>query len=184
MIIMVTGGARSGKSTFAEKTVEKFGQNIAYVATAIPFDDEMNDRIKKHKQQRPSNWTTIEACETFSDLKSNTDFLSADGILLDCLTVFITNKMIASDLDFDHCTVENIDALELAIEAEMDQLVKIIGENGKQIVIVTNEVGLGLVPPYPMGRFFRDIAGRMNQKLALQAEEVYFVISGIPMKIK
>ncbi|MBS7527377.1 bifunctional adenosylcobinamide kinase/adenosylcobinamide-phosphate guanylyltransferase [Fusibacter paucivorans] len=184
MIIYITGGARSGKSRFAEAKVASLGEKVAYIATAIPFDDGMKDRIAKHQSQRPASWQTIEQYKHFETLIDKNAFLEANALIFDCATVMITNIMMDSGLDFDTVAVETVNALEREIAKEVEQLLKICREENKQLVIVSNEVGLGLVPSYRMGNFFRDIQGRINQLLASEADEVHFVVSGIPLQIK
>lgn len=183
-IIFVTGGSRSGKSRFAEEKVKTFGDKILYVATAIPFDDGMRDRIKKHQESRPSDWETLEAYKAFDHHFSQEATLGADGIIFDCVTVMITNLMMEPNVDFDTVDMVFVNELEASIQVEFDKLVKTVRDNNLNLVIVSNEVGLGLVPFYKMGNFFRDISGRINQRLAAEADEVYFTVSGIPMKIK
>lgn len=182
-IIFVTGGSRSGKSRFAEKTVAKMGNEIAYIATAVVTDKDMAERIKKHQQARPQSWQTIEKYHGFAEL-SQVEQSKADAFILDCITIMITNLMMDSGLDFDKATVEQIGELEGDIQKEIEALLIWVRENNRNIVIVSNEVGLGLVPEYRMGSIFRDIAGKMNQLIAEQANQVYFVVSGIPVKIK
>lgn len=184
MIIYVTGGARSGKSQLAEQKLAAFEGIKAYIATAIAFDDGMKDRIKKHQAQRPSDWATIERYKDFQSLASNKDFLEAKSLIFDCATVMITNLMMDSGLDFDTISRSEIDHLESQIKAEMETLIKVIRGHDKNLVIVSNEVGMGLVPPYRMGNIFRDIQGRINQYLGQEADEVYFAVSGLPMKLK
>lgn len=183
-IIFITGGARSGKSTFAEKKVQEFGSNIIYVATAIPFDEGMKDRIKKHRESRPSTWHTIEAYKAFNVHFANDIVKSSDAIIFDCITVMVTNLMMEPKVDFEMVDMDFVNTLENKIQEEVELLLKTVRDTGLNIVIVSNEVGLGLVPFYKMGNFFRDIAGRINQKIAAEADEVYFTVSGIPMKIK
>ncbi len=183
-VIFITGGARSGKSTFAEKKVQEFGENIIYVATAIPFDDGMKDRIQKHKDSRPSTWQTIEAYKDFEMHFDSEDVKSSDGIIFDCITVMVTNLMMEPKVDFEMVDMQFVNELENRIQNEVERLLKVVRANQFNIVIVSNEVGLGLVPFYKMGNFLRDIAGRINQKIAAEADEVYFTVSGIPMKIK
>lgn len=183
-IIFITGGARSGKSTFAEKKVQEFGNHIIYVATAIPFDEGMKDRIKKHKESRPSNWETIEAYKDFDHHFTRDVVKSSDAIIFDCITVMVTNLMMEPKVDFEMVDMQFVNDLENKIQEEVELLLKTIRDTDLNIVIVSNEVGLGLVPFYKMGNFFRDIAGRINQKIAAEADEVYFTVSGIPMKIK
>ncbi len=183
-IIYVTGGARSGKSRFAEEKVQTFGDNIVYIATAVPFDDGMKDRIKKHKESRPSSWNTVEAYEAF-DLKLKEEvFKNCDGIIFDCVTVMVTNLMMAPNVDFETVDMQFVNELERGIQEEVDKLLKAVRTYDLNLVIVSNEVGMGLVPFYKMGNFFRDIAGRVNQRIASEADEVYFAVSGIPIKIK
>ena len=189
-MIMVTGGARSGKSTYAEATAKNFGKNIMYIATAKRTDDEMILRIKKHIQQRPSNWLTIEAYRGFDNiLPQYID--SIDGVLLDCITIMTTNLMLDCPEVFDcaltqweELTMEQVQEVENNIHKEVQALINFAKSSELPFIFVTNEVGLGLVPEYKMGRDFRDIAGRVNQILAKACDEVYFCVSGIPMKIK
>lgn len=183
-LILITGGARSGKSTLAEKKASQLGKNIVYIATAIAFDEGMKDRIKKHRLDRPKNWATIEKYKKFSDVEANIEFKKSDLVLLDCMTLMVTNLMLESNLDFDNCSMEEVDKLEKNIFKEVDDLLNIIINNKKTAIIVTNEVGMGLVPSYRMGSIFRDIAGRINQYIASKAKDVYLTVSGIEVKIK
>ncbi len=183
-IILVTGGARSGKSNYAEKTAIASKKRVSYIATAVPIDRDMVDRISKHKNSRPAEWQTIEMYKNFINLETRPAFNTADLLLLDCITILITNLMMESDIDFDHCTLQQLEELEQGIISEIADLLVVTRRYCKDMIIVTNEVGLGLVPPYKMGNYFRDIAGRVNQQIANEADEVYFVVSGIPMKIK
>ncbi|QSX08378.1 bifunctional adenosylcobinamide kinase/adenosylcobinamide-phosphate guanylyltransferase [Alkalibacter rhizosphaerae] len=180
-IIMITGGARSGKSTYAEK-IARMRPDVAYVATSIAFDEGMTHRIKKHREQRPDSWGTIEQWKDFPLIKEAEAYKNSSLLLVDCLTVMITNLMFYSGLDFDECQPEDVDDLERQINDHVEDLLALGKE--KDLIIVTNELGMGLVPAYKMGNYFRDIAGRMNQRVAAAADEVYFVVSGIEMKIK
>lgn len=180
-MIMVTGGARSGKSTFAEK-IARQRDDVAYVATSIPFDDGMVHRIKHHRAQRPATWGTLEVWKDFPQIQEEEVYKNSSLLLVDCLTVMITNLMFYSGLDFDECTPEDVDLLEEEIRRHVDELLELGKE--KDLILVTNELGMGLVPAYKMGNYFRDIAGRMNQRVAAAADEVYFVVSGLEMKLK
>ena len=182
--ILITGGARSGKSTLAESKAKELGKNVVYIATAIAFDDGMKDRIKKHRESRPQSWSTIEKYKDFSEMEKNEDFLASDLVLLDCMTLLVSNQLLESDVDFDKCPMSEIDAIEKRIFEQVDELLKVIEKHNKSFVAVTNEVGMGLVPSYRLGNIFRDIAGRVNQHLAHKADEVYMTVSGIPIKIK
>ena len=181
-LIFVTGGARSGKSSFAEEQVKIFDEKTAYIATAIAFDDGMKDRIKKHQAQRPAKWQTIEAYHDFEKVKNDPAFIEAQVILFDCLTVMVTNNMLDQQVDYDICSMETVGQIEELIKIEVETLLDVCKD--KTLVMVTNEVGMGLVPAYKLGSYFRDIAGRMNQLVASRADEVYLCVSGIPVKIK
>lgn len=181
-LVMITGGARSGKSEFAEKLALQKGENsVLYIATSIPFDDEMKERVKRHKERRPPFWQTKEAYKNLYGIISKS---SAEVVLIDCLTVMITNLLMEVDLTWDNAGADEIGNIENRIADEIDEIL-IAKENfNKYIIIVTNEVGMGLVPEYKLGRIFRDIAGRMNKKVAEVSDEVYLMVSGIPIKIK
>ena len=181
-ITFITGGARSGKSTYAERIAKESQRKIAYVATSIPFDDGMKNRIKKHRAQRPSEWATIEKYDDFDQVTHLEEYQNADILLVDCVTVMINNLMFYSGLDFDTCEVEEVDKLEKSIIEEVKKLTNLAKE--KDMIIVSNELGMGLVPAYKMGSYYRDIVGRINQYIAANADDVYFVVSGIQMKIK
>ncbi len=183
-IIYVTGGARSGKSSFAEKHVMESCLKRVYLATSIPFDNEMKLRVEKHKDQRGEDWLTIEA---YSNLRERLEEKINDEkiILLDCLTVMISNLMImGTEYDWDNIEKEELYTLEKKIQDEVNQLIEFVEKRDLELVIVSNELGMGLVPPYALGRHFRDIAGRMNQIVAERADEAYLVVSGLPMKLK
>lgn len=182
--ILITGGARSGKSSLAEAKAKVLGEKVVYIATAIGFDEGMKERIKKHRSQRPSTWTTIERYKSFASLELEEGFLGSDLVLLDCMTLMVSNLLLENDIDFDTCSMSQIDNMENRIFNDIRELEEVIYKHKKQLIIVTNEVGMGLVPSYRLGNIFRDIAGRVNQYLADKADEVYFTVSGIPLKIK
>lgn len=181
MIDLVTGGARSGKSTYAEALVATYGDDICYIATAIAFDDGMKDRIKKHRQQRPSEWATKEAYKGLADFVENSNY---DAYILDCVTIMVTNLMFDSGYDFDVIDRESINALEAEIMAEVKALLEAIKAKNANIVFVTNELGSGIVPADKMTRYFRDIAGRVNQLIGNFADTVTLVVCGQALKIK
>lgn len=181
-MMLVTGGARSGKSSYAESLLRKMDGDIMYIATAIPFDDEMKDRIKKHKQQRPDTWHTYEGHKELYKVVAEQS-CNYVGVLLDCVTILVTNLM------FDYMGEKDIedidiDSLEKSIYKEFELLVNSIKRSSADVVLVTNELGCGVVPESKLGRVFRDIAGRMNQYLGRNADEVYLSVCGIPTKIK
>lgn len=183
-IILIGGGARSGKSSLAEQKALELGKRTAYIATSIPFDDGMKDRVLKHRQSRPGSWATIEQYRDFETLLEQQSFLSAEVIVLDCLTLMVSNIMLESGLDFDRCDCSQIDSLENEITSEIAKLLEVLKRQDKISIMVTNEVGLGIIPDNRLGSIFRDIAGRVNQKVAGQADEVYMVFMGIENRIK
>lgn len=182
-LILVTGGARSGKSTFAENLIKEKYEKVSYIATAIAFDEGMKDRIKKHRNSRPKEWITYEKHrDVYKFIKNMKNH--SQVALLDCVTIMVTNLMFDEELNWDNLSRERIDEIEEFIKEQVQLLIKEAKNNDYNLVLVTNELGMGLVPENRLSRVFRDIAGRVNQLISLRADEVYFVVSGIPMKIK
>jgi len=182
-LVMVTGGARSGKSRWAEHMLKEQGGGVLYVATALAIDEEMEDRINKHRARRPRHWRTLEGYSNLAEGIRQTR-LFREAILLDCLTIMVTNLLLEEIRDPDTITAQQAEQAEKKIEQEVMSLLKALREIESTAVIVTNEVGMGLVPDNPLGRLFRDVCGRMNQLVAAEADEVYLVVSGIPVRIK
>lgn len=178
-MILVTGGCRSGKSEYGEKLVEAMGKRRLYVATGKVFDDEMARRVEKHKERRGELWITHEGYLDLEDL----DYTGFDGILLDSVTSMVTNLLFDFIDDMDFAEVD-FNGAESYIMEKFRKFAAAVEEKQLPCVMVTDEIGLGVVPETPLGRGFRDILGRVNQYLAGQAEQVYFVISGIPVQIK
>lgn len=165
--VLVLGGARSGKSAFAERLVAKTGLSRHYIATGRAFDDEMRARIARHREDRGDGWQTHE--EPLALATRIRDVARADrAVLVDCLTLWVTNLML-----------EGRD-----ITAEFSSLLEAIRQVPGRIVLVSNEVGLGIVPDNRMAREFRDHAGRLHQQVAALVPEVYFVAAGLPLKMK
>ena len=183
-VTFVIGGARSGKSTFAELKAKEYSQKVLYIATAVVTDQAMADRVKKHKEQRPSSWHTIEMYSDFRKLTEQKEFIESQVILIDCITTMIGNFMFDSKIDFDTCSAEEVNILEKKITAEVISLINVCNENKKKLIIVSNETGLGLVPSYYMGNYFRDMSGRINNKIGIECDFMYFIFSGIPIKLK
>lgn len=179
-VVLVTGGSRSGKSTFAESLL-KDKEDVLYIATAIVTDSEMEDRIKKHRDRRSPNWDTLEG---FKDLDKKLKDYKNEYILLDCVTIMLTNLMFECERDFDHMTMEGIDELLQYIKSQFDLLIFRTKELDRTLIMVTNEVGYGLVPEYKLSRIFRDMAGSVNQHIASLSDEVYLVACGLPVKLK
>ncbi|AAK79351.1 adenosylcobinamide kinase/adenosylcobinamide-phosphate guanylyltransferase [Clostridium acetobutylicum] len=182
-LIFITGGARSGKSSYAEKLAISLGGDILYIATSKPFDEEMKERVKKHRERRPKNWGTLEAYKDF-DSKLLIETKGKSGVLLDCITNMVTNLIFEKLPSEENITTRDAEKVQKYVEDEIEKLIRVIENIDMPFIIVTNEVGMSLVPEYPLGRLFRDIAGFVNQMLAKKADEVYLCISGIPMKIK
>ncbi|HEI8856627.1 TPA: bifunctional adenosylcobinamide kinase/adenosylcobinamide-phosphate guanylyltransferase [Citrobacter koseri] len=181
MMILVTGGARSGKSRHAETLIADSPQ-VLYIATSQIFDEEMAARIQHHRDGRPPHWRTAE-CWRHLDALITPDNAPEEAILLECITTMVTNLLFAMGGDTDP---DNWDyaAMEQAIEGEIRTLIDACQRCPAQVVLVTNEVGMGIVPENRLARHFRDIAGRVNQRLAAAADEVWLVVSGIGVKIK
>lgn len=175
-IYLILGGARSGKSTYAETLAAQLGQQVLYVATAEAKDDEMITRIEAHRQTRPATWQTLESPLNVGAQIAALD-QPLDVVLLDCLTLLVTNIL----LGMENEPPETIDA---AVQAELEAILAAQASLNVPLIVVSNEVGLGVVPPYPLGRLFRDVAGRANQQLAAKADVVRFMVAGLPMMVK
>jgi len=182
-IVFITGGARSGKSDFAERIAQQKGEKVVYIATSIPCDDEMKQRITKHRARRPQHWKTFEAFKDIDEIIQQVGS-DVDVILLDCVTVMVTNLLLQTGIDFEKCSLEMIDEIESEIKGEIGKILKAAEKVNAYTIIVSNEVGMGIVPEYRLSRIFRDIAGRINQMIARKADDVYLVVSGIPMRLK
>ena len=180
-IILCSGGARSGKSEFAERLALATKGPKAYVATGQDFDEEMVDRIKKHQERRGKIWNNFEVPLHLADEWENIS-QSADVILIDCLTMFTTNHMMAYGSIRGQ---EDANRLEQTILSELDTLLDSIQScEGKTVIFVTNEIGLGIVPDNKLARYFRDIAGRVNRAVASVADKLYLTISGVTIELK
>lgn len=169
-VIFVTGGCRSGKSRYAESLCTAVEGPRAYIATAEIFDEEMRERVRLHREQRGDAFHTIEApIDLAAALRSVP--AGTTVVMVDCLTVWMGNLMHHLP-DFDEDCSAILDFLQALREVSC------------QVVLVSNELGMGIVPESAMGRRFRDVAGRLNQRVAAIADEAYFTVSGLPMKLK
>lgn len=165
---LILGGARSGKSRFAETLAAESGLAVTYIATAEAGDQEMAERIERHRGERPTGWTTVEEPTALGRaLRAHAD--SNVCVVVDCLTLWLSNLMAHGDA---------------AMGRELDELSRTLPLLRGTILLVSNEVGLGIVPDNPLARRFRDEAGRLNQALAGQCERVTFVAAGLPMPLK
>ncbi len=178
--ILILGGARSGKSAFAEELVKKLGKRVTYIATAQALDEEMEQRIRIHRERRPPGWDTLE--ETHWVSKRLRD-LDTDVVLVDCLTLLVSNLLLDGSFPKPG-TAEMSTEKQTAILEEMEVLAQSARDCKAHVIVVANELGQGLVPTYALGRTYRDVAGWANQILAGAADEVYLVIAGIPVELK
>ncbi len=180
-VILITGGARSGKSRFAQELASKPGEPVLFVATAEPGDEEMCRRIEKHRKNRPPGWRTLEAATgTGRQIQQNAG--NTRTIIVDCITLLVSNIL----QQYTDAASEKVDepAAEKAVIAEINGLIDTTRLVTANFIIVTNEVGMGLVPPNQIGRLYRDLLGKANQMLAQNSAEVYLMVAGIPLLIK
>ncbi|WP_027883553.1 bifunctional adenosylcobinamide kinase/adenosylcobinamide-phosphate guanylyltransferase [Meiothermus rufus] len=164
-LILVTGGARAGKSAFAQAWAQAQGASVSVIATAQPLDEEMRQRIAQHRSARPATWQTLE-----EPLEVPQALAQAQGlvVLLDCLTLWVANLMQAG--------LEVLPAVERLLEVQAGL--------GKTLLVVTNEVGMGIVPENALARHYRDLLGAANAHLARSAQQVYLLVAGIPLRLK
>jgi adenosylcobinamide kinase/adenosylcobinamide-phosphate guanylyltransferase len=200
-ITLILGGARSGKSNLAEKLARQRAgdSSVLYVATLETFDEELRQRALQHRASRPASWPTLEA--PFALTAPLLATLKAESlVLVDCITVWSSNRLLEAGGMLAGPTVEPSSAtspaseppdfsldyakLELELTTEISQLISELRTRQLDLILVSNEVGLGLVPPYPIGRAYRDLLGRLNQYIAAQADEVLLVWAGIPVDLK
>jgi adenosylcobinamide kinase/adenosylcobinamide-phosphate guanylyltransferase len=170
-IVVFTGGARSGKSTRAEQYAARLAKPVVYVATAEAGDGEMQERIVLHRQRRSAAWPTLEVPLEVGAALREVD--EGTVVLLDCLTLLVSNVLLAHEA-----------APQLAVDREIDGLLAAAQERDLTLIVVTNEVGMGLVPEYPLGRVYRDLLGRAAQRVAAVADEVYLVMAGIAVELR
>ncbi len=178
MIALVTGGARSGKSRFAENLYEN-KEDVVYIATSKIWDNEMQERVKLHQQTRPKEWRTFEGNYNLQKAIGE-----EENYLLDCVTVLTSNIMFDISKDIDYIDFQMQKKIENKVIFEIENLINDIKEKNYNLLLVTNEVGDSIVPEHHVSRVFRDIQGRVNQRIATLVDEVYLVCCGIPVKIK
>lgn len=179
MVYLITGGVRSGKSSYAEALAKHFADGvladeILYIATLEPSDEEMKTRIAKHQSRRPKTWRILEVKLEFTQAIQQS---SEKTILIDCLSGFVSNILLEYEQEGEEVVIEKV--LE-----SITEFTKVLQASTKTIIIVTNEVGDGVVPEYPLGRWFRDALGLANQRVAKIADAVSLVTVGIPQTLK
>lgn len=183
-LTLITGGARSGKSRFAELLAKHSQLPVTYIATAQIWDEEMAKRVEKHRQRRPAHWTLIE--EPY-EIRTTLERLATTetAVLLDCVTLWLSNLLLRemSGLAAEPSGEEQ-DKIMNQILAEVEEVSKIAQRIQPEVIMVTNEVGQGIVPDNPLARLYRDLTGRANQILALASERTFLVVAGYPLEIK
>ncbi len=172
--ILITGGARAGKSSYAQKLAADSGGRVLFVATAEAKDEDMRLRIEKHRKSRPVNWDTLESpSEVGKAIDGKADEYPV--VVIDCVTMLVSNVMLSAD---------DGKSAESAVVNEVEALIRVMQSKQSDFMLVSNEVGLGIVPDNELSRNYRDLLGRANQLLAQYADEVYLLVAGIPVKIK
>lgn len=180
-ITLITGGARSGKSSFAQELALKSGQPVLFVATAEAGDEEMRRRIEEHKRARPKSWKTLEA-RTQLGSRIAQGIGETKTVVIDCITLLVNN--IFSQYGGHGDREVDADVIGKGVMTEIDELVRCVAKIQAGFIIVTNEVGLGIVPADRTSRLYRDLLGKANQALARHADEVYLMVSGLPLRLK
>jgi len=177
-LILVLGGARSGKSAYAQRLAQELGGDaVLFIATATPGDAEMAQRIAYHQRSRPPRWRTLE-CPRHIGAVLHAELCEATVVLVDCLTLLVSNVMLALD------TTATAEVAATAVQAEIEALLQVYRYSPAAFIVVSNEVGLGLVPDTPLGRLYRDLLGHANQTLAAQAQAVYLMVAGLAVDVK
>jgi adenosylcobinamide kinase/adenosylcobinamide-phosphate guanylyltransferase len=165
-VVLVGGGARSGKSRYALQLARRHGPRLVFLATAEPLDKEMEVRIARHRAERPTEFSTIEEpLEIGRAIRS----AEADAIVVDCLTLWLSNVMLSFGRDID---------------ADIESVAEAVSSSPATVILVTNEVGAGIIPENTLGRDFRDRSGILNQRMAAVSDEVYWMVFGCPMRVK
>jgi adenosylcobinamide kinase/adenosylcobinamide-phosphate guanylyltransferase len=176
-LTLILGGARSGKSSYAQQLArEHGGDDVLFVATAQALDDEMRARIESHRAERPAAWRTLEAPHHAGEAITHTE--ASATVVVDCLTLLISNTVLALPES------ASVAEAEVAALAEVEELIAAYHRGTANWIVISNEVGWGVVPPYLVGRSYRDALGRANQRLASEADRVVLMVAGIPMKVK
>lgn len=173
-VIFIFGGARSGKSRFAQELAGKLGKEVLFVATAEPRDEEMRARIEEHKKLRPPHWRIA---ELINDIAKGIEAQSGDAevVVVDCLTLLVSNLLTRG---------VNYAQAEEQVMAEINELINCMDRLSVSFIIISNEVGMGIVPENELARYYRDLLGKVNQLISHKADQVYLMVAGTPLKIK
>ncbi|MHB8917844.1 MAG: bifunctional adenosylcobinamide kinase/adenosylcobinamide-phosphate guanylyltransferase [Desulfocucumaceae bacterium] len=178
--VLVLGGSRSGKSEFAEQTAAAMGGPVTYIATLTAGDEEMSRRVAAHRERRPTGWATVEESQDVP-LRVREAGIKSGTILIDCLTGWLSNLLLDGSLP---CPGASSREKEDYIMSRVEDLAAAVADSRASVLVVSSEVGMGLVPSYPLGRAFRDIAGSANRRMASAADEVYLVVAGLAVEIR
>ena len=177
-LLLILGGARSGKSAYAQRLAQELGgDHVLFVATAEAWDEDMAQRIARHQQDRPASWQTLETPGNVGQAIA-LHLHDTPVVVVDCLTLLVSNTLLRLSASPDPA------ASEAAVQEEVTVLLQTCQASAATCIVVSNEVGLGLVPDNPLGRRYRDLLGKANQALAAQAEVVYFMVAGLPVNVK
>jgi adenosylcobinamide kinase/adenosylcobinamide-phosphate guanylyltransferase len=176
-LILILGGARSGKSRLAETLARRLGERVVYLATAEARDAEMVERIARHRERRPASWRTVEVPAGIGRALER-EAADADVTVVDCLTLLAANLLAPLGEDPDEAAAATL------LAGEIDALLTAYERAPGSLIVVSNEVGWGLVPPHPLGRVYRDLLGWAHQRLAARADQVYLVVAGIPLDLR
>lgn len=180
-LTLIVGGARGGKSSYAQELATGTGERVLFVATARADDEEMRRRIEKHRLSRPDSWRTLEATSRLAR-RIEEKIREEKVVLIDCITLLVSN--VIAEVPGTKGEPPGEELLQDRVTEEIGTLIEYIEGSDARFIIVTNEVGLGLIPANEMGRFYRDILGRANQQLARHADAVYLMVCGLPMPLK
>jgi adenosylcobinamide kinase/adenosylcobinamide-phosphate guanylyltransferase len=183
-IVTVTGGARSGKSRHAAQLAVDSGLPVVYLATAEASDSEMDQRISQHRAERPANWMTIEEPLALTTALTRAHLPDPCVVLVDCITVWL-GGLVCPLYDLpETAALDKLPSVEETATQEAERLCDFARTSSASLVVVTNEVGDGIVPADPLTRFYRDLLGRLNQALAAASDEVYLLVAGLPLRLK
>ena len=183
MLTLILGGARSGKSDLAEQIASASGRPVLFVATMEPGDDEMRSRIVAHQAGRPASWRTVEEpLDVIEALGSNAT--ASDFVIIDCATLWVSNRLLARTSDIDEIEPDAARAMIEEVAAHAGELAEWCAAFDGDVAVVSNEVGAGVVPAYPIGRVFRDALGAANRIIAARADRVYYLVAGLALEMK
>lgn len=180
-LVLMLGGARSGKSRLAEEMALAAGGTAAYIATAAVLDGEMARRVDIHQKRRPDHWVTVEETRNLTEALERVP-AGTQTVIVDCLTLWLTNLLLP--YYDEEAGVAELDTVEEEVRSELERFCLRAKSKPFTTIVVANEVGCGIVPESPLGRLFRDLAGRANQQAAKNADAVYFAVAGYPLRVK